>query len=161
MKSVMLKICVALLLVSVFIVDYSFADEIHLKNGDRISGKISSMKDDKLFIETAYAGKISISWAEIIKLKTDQEISVLLGDDTLIKGNTQDSEQGQLKIIVGNVVSRILLTVIFYVLVTPVGLIRRVLGADAMQLKKWKNGNVSVFQERNHLFNSADIEKPY
>jgi multisubunit Na+/H+ antiporter MnhG subunit len=64
-------------------------------------------------------------------------------------------------IIVGNVVSRILLTLVFYVLVTPVGLIRRVLGADAMQLKKWKKGNASVFRERNHLFNSADIEKPY
>ncbi len=64
-------------------------------------------------------------------------------------------------IIVGNVVSRILLSIIFYVLVTPVGFIRKLFGADPMQLKKWKNDNDTVFRERNHLFQARDIEKPY
>ena len=64
-------------------------------------------------------------------------------------------------IIVGNVVSRILLSIIFYVLVTPVGFIRKLFGADPMQLKKWKNDSDTVFRERNHLFQARDIEKPY
>ena len=64
-------------------------------------------------------------------------------------------------IIVGNIVSRILLSIIFYILVTPVGFIRKLLGADPMQLKKWKNGSDSVFGDRHHLFQAEDIEKPY
>ena len=38
----------------------------------------------------------------------------------------------------GTVVSRILLTVLFYAMVTPVGIIRRLLGKDALQLNSWK-----------------------
>ena len=64
-------------------------------------------------------------------------------------------------IIVGNVVSRVLLSIIFFVLVTPVGFIRKLFGADAMQLKKWKKDTGSVFRERNYLFQASDIEKPY
>ena len=66
-----------------------------------------------------------------------------------------------LSTIIGNIVSIILLSIVFYLLVTPVGFIRKLLGADPMQLKKWKKGNGSVFQKRNHLFQSIDIEKPY
>ena len=64
-------------------------------------------------------------------------------------------------IIVGNFVSMILLSIIFYVLVTPVGFIRKLFGADPMQLKKWKKNTNPVFRERNHLFQARDIEKPY
>ena len=64
-------------------------------------------------------------------------------------------------IIVGNVVSRLLLLIIFYLLVTPVGFIRKLFGADPMQLKKWKKDTASVFQERDYLFQARDIEKPY
>ena len=61
----------------------------------------------------------------------------------------------------GTLVSRILLTLLFYGLVTPVGCIRRVLGKDSMQLKKWKRGKVSVFHDRDHLFTRQDLDNPY
>jgi polyferredoxin len=61
----------------------------------------------------------------------------------------------------GTIVSRILLTLLFYGLVTPVGCIRRVLGKDSMQLKKWKRGQVSVFHDRDHLFTRQDLDHPY
>lgn len=61
----------------------------------------------------------------------------------------------------GTLVSRILLTLLFYGLVTPVGFIRRLLGKDSMQLKKWKNGKVSVFHDRDHLFTRQDLDNPY
>jgi polyferredoxin len=61
----------------------------------------------------------------------------------------------------GTLVSRILLTLLFYGLVTPVGCIRRLLGKDSMQLKKWKNGKVSVFHDRDHLFTRQDLDNPY
>lgn len=61
----------------------------------------------------------------------------------------------------GTQVSKILLTLLFYGLVTPVGCIRRVLGKDSMQLKKWKRGKVSVFHDRDHLFTRQDLDNPY
>lgn len=61
----------------------------------------------------------------------------------------------------GTLVSKILLTLLFYGLVTPVGCIRRVLGKDSMQLKKWKRGKVSVFHDRDHLFTRQDLDNPY
>jgi len=61
----------------------------------------------------------------------------------------------------GTLVSKILLTLLFYGLVTPVGCIRRVLGKDSMQLKKWKRGKVSAFHDRDHLFTRQDLDNPY
>ena len=61
----------------------------------------------------------------------------------------------------GTVVSRILLTVLFYAMVTPVGIIRRLLGKDAMQLKSWKDSRSTVFQNREHLFTRQDLDHPY
>ena len=61
----------------------------------------------------------------------------------------------------GTVVSSCLLTVLFYLLVTPVGLLRRMLGKDAMQLKAWKVGTGSVFHVRDHSYRSTDLDHPY
>lgn len=61
----------------------------------------------------------------------------------------------------GTVVSRILLTILFYLLVTPVGIVRRLLGKDAMQLKSWKSSRTSVFINRDHLFTAQDLDHPY
>lgn len=61
----------------------------------------------------------------------------------------------------GTIVSRILLTLLFYVLVTPVGCLRRLLGKDAMQIKSWKKEQASVFHNRDHLFKRKDLDHPY
>jgi multisubunit Na+/H+ antiporter MnhG subunit len=61
----------------------------------------------------------------------------------------------------GTVVSRILLTILFFLLVTPVGIIRRMLGKDAMQTKSWKRSLASVFQNRDHLYTAQDLDHPY
>ena len=63
--------------------------------------------------------------------------------------------------LVGTVVSRILLTAVFYVVVLPVGLVRRILGKDSLQLKEFGRGKGSVMKVRDHLYVPADIDKPY
>jgi hypothetical protein len=63
--------------------------------------------------------------------------------------------------VLGSVVSRVLLTVVFFVIVTPVGLIRQASGADPMKSSLWKKDLESVLVDRNHLFTKEDIEKPY
>ncbi|MFZ5448724.1 MAG: hypothetical protein ACOZFS_08840 [Thermodesulfobacteriota bacterium] len=63
--------------------------------------------------------------------------------------------------VLSSVVSRVILTVLFYLLVTPVGLIRRLMGADALKLKQWKKGRDSVFIVRQGLIQAKDLENPY
>jgi hypothetical protein len=59
------------------------------------------------------------------------------------------------------IVSRVLLTMVFFLVVTPVGLARRVFGRDPLGLKKFKKGAGTLFIERNHAFTKKDIENPY
>ncbi len=66
-----------------------------------------------------------------------------------------------LSTILGAIMSRVILTIIYFVLVTPIGLIRRAFGKDTLKLKKWKQGEQTVFQSRDRLFESEEIEKPY
>ena len=61
----------------------------------------------------------------------------------------------------GQVVSKIVLTLAFFLIVTPIGVIRRWTGADSLQLKKWKKGNSSVFVERRGAIQDKDLLNPY
>jgi hypothetical protein len=63
--------------------------------------------------------------------------------------------------LIGTVTSKVILAVVFLCLVTPLGMLRRLLGKDSLKLKEFKAGNESVMKERNHRFVAADIEKPY
>lgn len=61
----------------------------------------------------------------------------------------------------GMVVSTVILTAIFLILIIPVGNIRKVLGKDSMRLKEWKKGSSSVFSFQEHKFDKKSMEKPF
>jgi len=63
--------------------------------------------------------------------------------------------------LLGTVVSKILLTLVFFGVVTPIGLARKLLGFDSLKLRDFKSGENSVMLIRNHIFTGKDIEKPY
>ena len=72
------------------------ADEIRLKNGDRLSGKVVRMEEGKLIFETSYAGEITIKWDEISNLSTEEPIRVMLSDETSLEGVTKSDEAGKI-----------------------------------------------------------------
>lgn len=51
----------------------------------------------------------------------------------------------------------ILLSVIYFLIVVPVGLIRRFLGKDSMRLRQFKRDRASVMISREHLYTAADL----
>jgi uncharacterized membrane protein len=51
----------------------------------------------------------------------------------------------------------IILSVIYFLIVVPVGLIRRLLGKDSMQLRQFKKDKASVMINREHLHTAADL----
>ena len=61
------------------------ADEIKLKNGDRITGEVIRMQENLLVFKTAYAGEITIAWEEVLRVITDRPINVVLEDDTSLE----------------------------------------------------------------------------
>jgi multisubunit Na+/H+ antiporter MnhG subunit len=63
--------------------------------------------------------------------------------------------------VLGTVMSKVLLAVVFYVVVTPIGLVRRLLGHDSLRLRAFKADDRSVMESRAHVFVPADLEKPY
>ena len=63
--------------------------------------------------------------------------------------------------LIGAIVSRLILILVFLIMVTPVGMIRRWLGADSLQLRTFRAGRSSVMKVRNHTFTGRDPEKPY
>ena len=63
--------------------------------------------------------------------------------------------------ILGGVMSKVILTLVFYGIVTPVGLLRRLLGKDTMRTAEWGKAVTSTFLTRNHCFQKEDVETPY
>jgi hypothetical protein len=63
--------------------------------------------------------------------------------------------------VMGTCMSKILLGLLFFLVVQPIGLFRRATGADSMQLKKWKTGPESVLRKRELAVQAKDLEQPY
>ena len=63
--------------------------------------------------------------------------------------------------LLGNVVTKVILTMVYIALVIPIGRVRRMLGSDAMRRKSWKDGAMTAFVNRDHVYSKNDLEKPY
>ena len=63
--------------------------------------------------------------------------------------------------LLGTVMSKVLLAAVFYLIVTPIGVVRRLLGHDSLRLRAFKAGDASVLHVRQHVFAPDDLEKPY
>jgi uncharacterized membrane protein len=63
--------------------------------------------------------------------------------------------------IIGSVVSRIVLAVIFVLLVIPVGLIRKVMKKNSMMIGDFRKSPASSWTLREHKYSESDTLKPY
>lgn len=64
-------------------------------------------------------------------------------------------------LVLGSVMSKVILSLLYIIMIIPVGFIRMILGKDSLYLKKWKKGGAYVFHIRDHTFTAKDIEHPY
>ena len=76
----------------------AIAHELHLSNGDVISGQLIRMEENKLIFKTSYAGEISVDWAEVINLITDDPIKVILTDGTTLEGFSREASKNMMRI---------------------------------------------------------------
>ncbi len=64
------------------------ADEVLLKNGDRISGTIIKKDNGFLSIKTAYAGMVRVDWAFVTSVQADPPLVVLLNSKEVVKASS-------------------------------------------------------------------------
>lgn len=80
------------------IAQISHGDEIHLKNGDRISGRIQHLVDGKLTIKADVAGMVTVALSDIRTLSSDEPIEVNLKDETGFKQKVSSADAGRFAI---------------------------------------------------------------
>ena len=77
------------------------ADEVYLKNGDRLSGKIVRLTDGKLVLKSDAAGQVTVSQTDIQSFSSSAPVEIHLKDGAVLNQNVQVAEPGQFAIETG------------------------------------------------------------
>lgn len=59
--------------------------------------------------------------------------------------------------IMGTISTKIIMTLVFFILVIPVGIVRKLMGKDSLRVNQFKKGTHSVMLERNHTYTNDDL----
>jgi small nuclear ribonucleoprotein (snRNP)-like protein len=63
------------------------ADQIELKNGDRLTGTIVKSDQKELVVSTDYAGRLTIDWAAVKSLSSTTPLDVQMKDGRVLRGS--------------------------------------------------------------------------
>ena len=63
--------------------------------------------------------------------------------------------------LLGLVATRCILFVLFFMIITPIGILRRLMKKDTFYLKQFGKGSGSTFIEQEKKFNVQDLDKQY
>jgi small nuclear ribonucleoprotein (snRNP)-like protein/putative salt-induced outer membrane protein YdiY len=69
------------------------ADQVTLKNGDRLTGSIV-MKDEKvLVIKSEILGEVSMPWEQVDSIRADEPVNVVLSDGRTVQGTLNSKDE--------------------------------------------------------------------
>jgi putative salt-induced outer membrane protein YdiY len=63
-----------------------FADQVVLKNGDRLTGTITKSDDKTLLIKTEFAGDVTVQWPAVQEINSTQPLHVTLANGKTVAG---------------------------------------------------------------------------
>ena len=66
-----------------------------------------------------------------------------------------------LSTMIGTVVSKILLGLVYFIVVLPMALMRQIIGKDPMKIKQFKKSSSSIMKVRKHKLKPEDVIYPY
>lgn len=72
------------------------SDEIELRNGSRVIGKVTGIRDGVVTVETDFAGSISVSMDQILSMSTSDPATLLLADNSVIEEQGIEVRDAQL-----------------------------------------------------------------
>lgn len=82
----------ACLFVSLFCAAVLYADQVTLKNGDRLSGTIVSSDGKTLLLKSEYAGDVTIKWDAIAGIDSTQNLNLVTKDGKRLSGKVSSTE---------------------------------------------------------------------
>lgn len=92
-----LTICLGILLLVA--TEAAAADEVRMKNGDRLSGEIVRMEKELLIFRTTYAEeKLSISWKEVDCIVSDRTLPAEFTNNEFLIGTISCPESGKVQV---------------------------------------------------------------
>ena len=77
---------VLLLLVFSFYASSALADQVTLKNGDRLSGTIVKTDEDKLEMKSEFAGDVKLPWSAVVAIVSAEPLHIALKNGQTIVG---------------------------------------------------------------------------
>ena len=77
------------------------ADQIVLKNGDRLTGTIEKSDDKTLLIKTEFAGEVTVQWPAVQEINSTQSLHVSLSNGQTVVGTVTTSD-GNLQVATTN-----------------------------------------------------------
>ena len=93
----MKRTAILAVMVAVALCSAVFADQIVLKNGDRLSGTILNSDAKTLVIKTDYAGEVAVDWSAVQDITSTQNLHVGLKDGRTLVGPVTTTE-GRLQV---------------------------------------------------------------
>jgi putative salt-induced outer membrane protein YdiY len=63
-----------------------FADQVVLKNGDRLTGTITKSDDKTLLIKTEFAGDVTVQWPAVQEINSTQPLHITLANGKTVAG---------------------------------------------------------------------------
>lgn len=81
-----------LAIVPIFVCSFSFADQVVLKNGDRLTGTITKSDGNSLTLKTDYADDITIQWTAIQEINSAQSLHVVTQGGKTVAGRVTTSD---------------------------------------------------------------------
>jgi putative salt-induced outer membrane protein YdiY len=79
------------------------ADQVTMKNGDVITGKVNRIAENKVWIQPTYADEFGVALAEVEKLDAELVFEVELAEQEKVTGQFQWSADGQQQLLVDGV----------------------------------------------------------
>ena len=64
----------------------AWADQVVLKNGDRVTGSIIKKDGKNLIIKTDQFGVVTTSWDQVVSIQADKPVNVVLPDGRTVQG---------------------------------------------------------------------------
>ena len=88
-----------ILVLSIFVVgSHLFADQVTLKNGDHFTGTVVKSDGKTLVLHTEFAGDVTLQFAAITQITTDQPLHVTLSNGQTVVGPITSSD-GKLEVV--------------------------------------------------------------
>lgn len=91
MRPTLLFVLLAVLSASLC-VSAAVADQVTLKNGDRLSGSVVSSDAKTLLLKTEYAGDVTIKWDAISAIDSSQNLTISLKDGKRLTGKVSTND---------------------------------------------------------------------